>query len=407
MGNSQSSDDEEAIRDAQRQEEARRQREFEAEQAAQNRYQQEREDQRRDARLREEAAEKRQMEREKELREERRREQEAAERRREAAEREQYERKVQAENRADERFREQRDFNQAEIKEKASEYKEALTKKEKEKADTETKFEERAVKLEKERKEEQDKYYQDKKEFDVKISESSRHHHTEIENQLQRNHEIEAQMNKDAHDHEQRLAAGNTIFKQCQARQIAAGECDSVENHFIDSVNNTRNSGKDVVNAVRSLKDYASSLREGVKAPKGTIDMLKLAIQRTQLKLRTLSDSVDSILGQTENKNKGVVKCQEIARDIEETANNLIDSISEFKGSLEEKPIKNSPTLFKEVSKYSMELSKLLTSFPTLSRSNYTIGVILENVKSIPGSSGVAHLESLGSRPAIEDLSSN
>ena len=83
------------------------------------------------------------------------------------------------------------------------------------------------------------------------------------------------------------------------------------------------------------------------------------------------------------------LKRQEISRDIEDTVNLLADSISEFKGSSEDNPINNSPTLFKEISKYSMELSRLLTSFPTLSSSNYTIGVILDNVQLIPGISGV------------------
>ncbi|ULT88123.1 hypothetical protein L3Y34_007376 [Caenorhabditis briggsae] len=278
----------------------------------------------------------------------------------------------------------QRNFNQAEIKNRVTDHQNLITRTKRETAETEQKAEEKVTALKGKKEELQTKLNDDRKEYHEKKMEVQKQHALDMEKHTQETANLQLKREKNEIAHGQTMAA-ITAFAQATRNEVALAAVEDVtENNFADSVSNTRDAALAVSRGVTSMERHALSLRKGKPAPPKLLNVIKVVERNLYHSIETLRTAVSRIRDQQETRNPKTTECQEIAFKIGEIEGKLSSALTAYGASIEgSDPIDNSPQLFQTVQQKNRELQKLVSSLPSITKSQHAIGVLVKSTQSI------------------------
>ncbi|PIC24841.1 hypothetical protein B9Z55_018005 [Caenorhabditis nigoni] len=276
----------------------------------------------------------------------------------------------------------QRNFNQAEIKNRTTDHQNMILRTEGKIAETEKKTEDRVEALKVKKEEVQNMLNEDRKENHEKELEVKKQHFSEMEKHRQElaNLELTRQENEIAHEH--RMVAIEASFQTTRATVAIAGMNDVIESNFCDSVSNTRAAALEVSKLVNSLEKNAMELLRGNSESRKTLTAIKTAHDRLVLELENLQTSASRIREQHERNNPSVEECLDKANQICELIRTFTRSLNEFMGSLHDNPTQESRDLFETVQTKHSDLQQLVDSLPGTIKSQHTIGALTQAIQS-------------------------
>lgn len=297
----------------------------------------------------------------------------------------------------------QRNFNQSELKNRTTDHMNLLNKRQKEIADTEKNTEEKVVHLKEKKEQIQNQMNEDRKVYHDKKIETSERHALELDKRHEETSAIMLKREENELEHRQRMIRCEESFVQGMKAVAIGKNLDATENHFIDAVNNTRRNGKELSSAIIGLGKYAYTLRAGKSPQPKNINAIKAILNQTvSAKMMNLEACAISILGEQESNNPQVSECHRIAREINEAHTVLSDSVNVFRGTLDENPITDSVDRYKEVIAANTALQKLVISLPSVTKSDYAIGVIMQSTQSLTIGNGHIQASQLTSATVLK-----
>ncbi|CCD70056.2 Protein containing ALS2cr12 (ALS2CR12) signature [Caenorhabditis elegans] len=174
------------------------------------------------------------------------------------------------------------------------------------------------------------------------------------------------------------LVLNNMILKYKTDDQIIlhSSEKDRAQRQCLLDVKSLTENGMKVINSIGKLRDAASGIRKGRRAPEKNFNMCKECYKDATNATNALNESAESIIQFSEFTSENLKTIQEVARKIKTTSYDLRNEIGKFQASISDNPIENSSVIIMEVKTITDTLSTQIISLPKVELDNFEMSAI-------------------------------